>query len=188
MKTRVTLLNYLHRARTLAVLFVAIASIVPYAARGEASLEDTVKWLQEKLTGVTASYSTISRCRSSTGYTTVTRTIQSLSVEDGALLLTTKGSAASSEGGNTDGPSRQQSIPLKDLYATCSVEKMKVDIPYVVNCTFEATEVPYTLTIAGRNKHGLYLWIPNEELAKRTAKAFEHLLKLSGSKPDLFQD
>jgi len=44
------------------------------------------------------------------------------------------------------------------------------------------------LTITGRNKAGVYLWVQDQDLARRIGKAFEHLIKLSGAEEEPFQN
>lgn len=153
----------------------------------ELSLDETVAWLKENLTGLSASLREIKKCENWPEkfaiYTTITRKIESLSVDEGILKINGQDDTDVTGLGDMTSPKRL-SIPLKDLYVTCSVKKVN-STSASSPCT-SSLEIPYELSIAGRHNEGVHLWIQDEDLARRICKRFQHLLKLSGAQEELF--
>ena len=78
-------------------------------------------------------------------------------------------------------------VGLDNLYATASVTRLDVPLPSIVGrCSTEYTEVPYVLQIMGKGNASINLWVGDENLAKRIARAFEHLIRISGGKEEAF--
>ena len=161
----------------LLVVFLSVPLLVTAPCYAQPSLDETVEWLKERLVGSSATYQNIVR---SDVFTEVT-TIKSFSVDRGVLRLSTQLHRTSSLiGADITFPISEAEVPLRDLYATCTVRR-----GYCPGT--QCPELPYELRIAGRNKHSLFLMIDDADLARRVGNALEHLIKLSGGKEDIFK-
>src|ERR1043166_2283972 len=167
----------------LLVMFVLLL-LIRSASADDATVTETASWLEEKLTGLSATFSTTTRCQHSLGYFMSTRRIIGCAVGADTMTFSEEVSVASSDGEEDfkqQAPSKMTTVSFKDLYATASVKQMDMDPISNRLCTMTVKSLPYVLTINGRNGKSIYFWVPDEKLAERIGKAFEHLIKLSGS-------
>jgi len=115
--------------------------------------------------------------------------ITRFAVENGTLQMSLQMSTIDHgpDPSNQEYPTKHFTFSLKDLYATCPVQLLPgLDRPPQSGpCSSKITEIPYMVTIKGPH-NGVSFWVQDQDRAQRIARAFEHLIKLSGAKKEPF--
>lgn len=172
----------------LAFIGLCISAISASTSHAAPSLDQTIEWLTAKLRGVSGSEVLTTRCNSGRIRTSTTeRVITSVSINGGTILINEKFSVTYSDDPGDYFPIKSIALRLDELYATCSVKQME-PIPPTINrlCTTQMTHLPYQITLSGPNRKGYSMWVDDQELAGRIAKAFENLIRKSGGKEEVF--
>jgi hypothetical protein len=128
------------------------------------------------------------RCRSGrVSVITNQRVIKSVSIGGGNLRINQAFNSLHSSDESFYSPVKQVVLRLDEFYASCPVSKMTMDAPASGgSCSSELTRLPYEITLSGPNKKGFSIWVDDQALAQRIAKALEHLIKKSGGKEEAF--
>jgi hypothetical protein len=153
---------------------VALAMLLSAGAiSAEPSRQETIDWLTQKLSGYTTTWTALGEDNQVFDYS-----IKRFTIKDGILSFERELSS-SSVLGNSPTNKMNVNLSLDELAARCPIQLVK--FPFRIDPPLYEVELSKS-----QSKGGCSIRFTDRELAERIAKAFEHLIKLSGGKNEPF--